>query len=114
MNRIQIVDLVRAAAILTVLIHHLGAYGITEPSSFHFLAYLWYKLWVNGGFGVTVFFVVSGFVITRLIAHQPGGLFSPNLRDFYSRRFGRIVPLLVLTCLAGLMILWLAPVETRP
>lgn len=80
------------------MIHHLGAIQITRPSSDPTLAFAWYKLWVNGAFGVTSFFVVSGFVITRLLATRPGGLFLPDLRDFYVRRFGRIIPLWLLTC----------------
>jgi peptidoglycan/LPS O-acetylase OafA/YrhL len=107
MRRIQIVDLVRAAAILTVLAHHLGFHYITRPSHPYFLAFLWYKLWVNGGYGVTIFFVVSGFVITRLIAAQPApyGLFNPDFRDFYTRRAGRILPLLASTCLFGILMI---------
>src|SRR5579883_3455216 len=99
-NRIQIVDLVRAASILTVMAHHLGFHYITKASSSSFLAFAWYKLWINGGYGVTIFFVVSGFVITRLIDAQPRphGLFNPDFRDFYARRAGRILPLLATTC----------------
>ncbi len=107
LRRIQIVDLVRAASILTVLAHHLGFHYITQSSSSAFLHQLWYKLWVNGGYGVTTFFVVSGFVITRLIASQPSpcGLFNPDFRDFYSRRAGRILPLLAASCLFGIIMI---------
>lgn len=107
MRRIQIVDLVRSACILTVLAHHLGFHYITQPSHPYFLAFLWYKLWVNGGYGVTIFFVISGFVITRLIASQPApyGLFNPDFRDFYTRRAGRILPLLATTCLFGIVMI---------
>ena len=116
MNRIQIVDLVRATAILTVLAHHLGFHYIVQPSSSPFLAWVWYKIWVNGGFGVTIFFVVSGFVITRLIASQPNpyGLFNPDLREFYTRRLGRILPLLVLTCFAGIILIAFFPNTSHP
>ncbi|HJT23443.1 MAG TPA: acyltransferase [bacterium] len=115
-NRIQIVDMVRAAAILTVLIHHLGFQFITQPSPSLLWAFVWYKLWVNGGYGVTIFFVVSGFVITRLIASQPRpyGLFNPNFRDFYARRAGRILPLLATTCLLGLTVISLFPNPSHP
>ncbi len=105
LDRILLVDLLRSFAILTVLIHHLGFQFITAPPPTPFLQTLWYRLWINGGYGVTVFFVLSGYVITRLIAQQPRGLFDPDLRDFYSRRAGRILPLLVLTCLAGALML---------
>ncbi len=107
MKRIQIVDLVRTASILTVLAIHLGCHYVTQSSHSPFWAGLWYKLWINGGFGVTMFFVVSGFVITRLIASQPPphGLFNPDYRDFYARRAGRILPLLASTCLIGILMI---------
>jgi peptidoglycan/LPS O-acetylase OafA/YrhL len=105
MNRIQIVDLVRSLSILTVLAAHLGCHYILNTSPWPILHLIWYKAWINGAFGVTSFFVVSGFVISRLIDSQPGGLFRPNFRDFYTRRFGRIVPLLTLTCLVGYILI---------
>ena len=44
---------------------------------------------LNGNFGVTVFFVISGFLITRHIAADiERGRFS--LLEFYSRRVKRI------------------------
>ena len=107
MKRLQVVDLVRAVAILLVLAVHLGSLYITRSSQPHSLVYLWYKIWINGGYGVSMFFVVSGFVITRLIANQPGGLFNPDYRNFYIRRIGRILPLLVLVSLVGIgMMAW--------
>lgn len=90
---------------MAVLIHHLGAIQIVQPSSGPVFAYTWYKLWINGAFGVTSFFVVSGFVITRLLAGNPQGLFAPDFRDFYVRRFGRIIPLWILTCSLGLFLM---------
>lgn len=64
---------------------------------------------VPGGYvGVDVFFVISGFLITRiLIREQSSGL--PSLLVFYSRRARRILPALVAMVLAmsvvGLVIL---------
>ena len=98
----QVVDLVRTASILAVLAVHLsGPQGIVKASHEYWLAFVWYKIWVAGGLGVPMFFVISGFLITKLIASNPNGLMNPDFRDFYSRRFGRIVPLLFLTCLIG-------------
>lgn len=56
--------------------------------------------------------MVSGFLITRLIARQPEGLLKPDLRSFYSRRIGRIVPLLALVCLIGAWLISHAPSQT--
>ena len=49
--------------------------------------------------------MVSGFLITRVLARGPGGLFQPDLRHFYVRRMGRILPLLFLFVLIGITIL---------
>jgi peptidoglycan/LPS O-acetylase OafA/YrhL len=51
--------------------------------------------WIPGGFvGVDIFFVISGFLITRIILTQAGdGTFSSL--DFYARRVRRIFPALI-------------------
>jgi peptidoglycan/LPS O-acetylase OafA/YrhL len=113
LKRLQVVDLVRAFAILIVLAHHLGLASISQPSQSTFLAYLWYRIWINGYFGVTMFFVVSGFVITRLIASESGGLFNPDFKEFYIRRVGRIFPLLILICLMGFIAISVFPENSR-
>ena len=59
-----------------------------------------------GGYvGVDVFFVISGFLITSIVARQlDDGTFS--LRDFYARRMRRILPALVAIVLALLPVAW--------
>ncbi len=114
MKRIPVIDLARTFSILAVLSVHLGQRFITHPSSPPFLAALWWKLWYNGALGVAVFFVVSGFVITRLIASNPRGLFQPDFRDFYARRFGRIVPLLSLSIVLGMIALSIPHAASQP
>lgn len=65
----------------------------------------------DGGFlGVDVFFVISGYLITRNILNDlAAGEFS--LRDFYLRRLRRILPALVVTVVATylLAVLWCSP-----
>ncbi|HET9869200.1 MAG TPA: acyltransferase, partial [bacterium] len=56
-----------------------------------------------------VFFVVSGFLITKTIAQGRGGLFKPDIRDFYVRRIGRILPLLGLSIAAGIGAIFFIP-----
>jgi peptidoglycan/LPS O-acetylase OafA/YrhL len=66
------------------------------------MALIWGQFSGKGALGVSSFFVVSGFLITRVLAGGPGGLFRPDLRVFYTRRVARLAPLLVLTVAAGL------------
>jgi peptidoglycan/LPS O-acetylase OafA/YrhL len=46
----------------------------------------------NGRLGVTVFFVISGFLITRLLLREQQLTGSVSLRNFYVRRALRILP----------------------
>ena len=75
---IPAIDGLRAIAVIAVMLYHLGI------------------SWIPGGFlGVDLFFVISGYVITRLLLdsiQERGGL---DLRDFYMARIRRLVPPLV-------------------
>jgi peptidoglycan/LPS O-acetylase OafA/YrhL len=87
-------DGLRGVAVLLVLADHSGF--LPEPS---------------GGIGVTVFFVLSGFLITRLIveAREEGTWSMPS---FMANRFVRLVPALavmVATVSAVLLLRGLAP-----
>ncbi|TAN84107.1 MAG: acyltransferase, partial [Gallionella sp.] len=89
------IDGLRAIAVLSVVIFH------AFPSLAH------------GGFvGVDIFFVISGFLISKHIWEELGaGVFS--IRTFYARRIRRIFPALSLVLLACLVMGWviLAPGE---
>jgi len=52
-------------------------------------------------YGVQVFFVISGFIITHLLLQEQKATGTIDFRSFYLRRFFRIIPALVtyLTCL---------------
>ncbi|MCW3082668.1 MAG: acyltransferase [Bacteroidetes bacterium] len=52
-----------------------------------------YTLFANGGLGVSVFFVLSGFLITFLILKEIEVTGKLNVKAFYIRRFLRIWPL---------------------
>ena len=75
---IPAIDGLRAIAVIAVTLYHLGI------------------SWIPGGFlGVDLFFVISGYVITRLLLdsiQERGGL---DLRDFYLARIRRLLPPLV-------------------
>jgi peptidoglycan/LPS O-acetylase OafA/YrhL len=90
-------DGLRGIAVAAVVAYHLG---------FPF---------ASGGFvGVDIFFVLSGYLITRIIASElETGKFS--IASFYERRIRRIVPALVLVCAATsiLAVAFLLPGELR-
>src|SRR5258708_36520606 len=54
---------------------------------------------INGNYGVTIFFVISGFLITSNNMLRFGRLADVDLRVFYAFRFARIVPPLLLALL---------------
>ena len=75
---IPAIDGLRAVAVIAVMLYHLGF------------------TWIPGGFlGVDLFFVISGYVITRLLLdsiQRSGGL---DLRAFYKARIRRLFPPLI-------------------
>jgi peptidoglycan/LPS O-acetylase OafA/YrhL len=77
-------DGVRALAILIVFAAHCG-YGHVVP----------------GGFGVTVFFFLSGYLITTLLRIERARTGTVSLPAFYLRRTLRILPPMYLTLLAS-------------
>lgn len=64
----------------------------------------------QGYFGVDLFFVLSGFLITRLLADEVGATGRIDLSRFYLRRLLRLTPPLLLMLTAYLLIApWLWP-----
>lgn len=47
---------------------------------------------IPGGFGVTVFFVISGYIITRLLLEEFSYHGNIDIRKFYFRRFWKLFP----------------------
>jgi peptidoglycan/LPS O-acetylase OafA/YrhL len=58
-------------------------------------------------FGVTVFFFVSGFLITKLLIYEYKKQGSIHLKDFYLRRVFRLYPALIFMLLSVLLILFI-------
>src|SRR5438270_7424142 len=79
-RRIPSLDGIRAVSIAMVVLSHANAAGGFP----HWLRFLPHSL---GDLGVSVFFVVSGFVITHLLLRR-----GVDLGDFYRRRAFRILP----------------------
>ena len=49
--------------------------------------------WVSGGFiGVDIFYVISGFLITGLLLREIERTGTINFKEFYARRFKRLLP----------------------
>lgn len=82
------IDGLRAIAVLSVLLFHLDA-----------------ELFSGGFIGVDVFFVISGFLITRLIVSEINETGSFSFSRFYTRRIRRLFPafltVLILTLIAA-------------
>ena len=74
-RHISSIDGLRAIAVTAVVLYHLGI------------------SWIPGGFlGVDLFFVISGYVITRLILDSINQSSALDLRAFYAARIRRIFP----------------------
>ena len=94
-QRILGLDGLRAISIVLVLIcHSHGLIGLAGRSPSADSAVL------KGRFGVEIFFVLSGYLITWLLLAEEAGYGSINLRAFYARRALRILPpaMLFLAC----------------
>jgi peptidoglycan/LPS O-acetylase OafA/YrhL len=57
-----------------------------------FLSHAWTKRWLPGNFGVTVFFFLSGYLITTLLRMEFEQRGTISFKDFYLRRVLRIFP----------------------
>ena len=100
-NRIKIVDLLRTISILAVLANHFFSINFSPDSNAggaleQFLQPLFMRFALSGAYGVSIFFVLSGFLITRMTASRNSDLLLTNRREFYIRRAARILPLLIL------------------
>jgi peptidoglycan/LPS O-acetylase OafA/YrhL len=86
----------RAVAIGAVLLCHAGV-----------------AFFAGGYIGVDVFFVVSGFLITRLLLGELDTTGDISLRRFYARRAKRLLPLtaVLLAAVGILSLLLLSPVR---
>lgn len=92
------IDMLRGLSILLVLLHHFNiAYplrdmqlaGLSGGTLLHTIAR-------NGSYGVTIFFVISGFLITRNALERWGHLGAIQPASFWLLRLARIMPTLVL------------------
>lgn len=92
------IDMLRGLAVSGVLLLHFTlAYGLkNSPLGDALPTWLLRGLSLNGNFGVTMFFAVSGFLITTHALRRWGRLDRIDLRHFYLLRAARILPPLLL------------------
>jgi peptidoglycan/LPS O-acetylase OafA/YrhL len=91
------IDALRGFAILSVILLHINIripfsdtyFGSILPHSIYNI------LFWSGFYGVCVFFVISGFLITTSSLNKWDSLPNLSLSGFYSMRFARIMPLLL-------------------
>lgn len=83
MNRLPSLDGLRACAVALVFLAHAGLQSL-----------------VPGGLGVTVFFVISGYLITGLLRSEHWHAQGLQLKAFYRRRAVRLMPALVVVIIA--------------
>ncbi|MFZ6690796.1 acyltransferase family protein [Undibacterium sp. SXout20W] len=93
-TRIIALDGLRAISILLVLFSH-----------------AWLGHIVPGGLGVTIFFFISGFIITRLMIAEWDASGTVSIKKFYLRRFFRLMPALIVFVLISLCVMQLAAVQ---
>ncbi len=97
-SRLAGIDLLRGMAVLLVVVHHIhlrfklnrfDVSGVLPPA-------LERTLFSSGYYAVIAFFVISGFLITRLSLRRWGSLNEVSLGGFYTMRVARIMPCLLL------------------
>lgn len=86
-GHIPSLDGLRAFSIAVVFLSHAGVSAL-----------------IPGGFGVTVFFFLSGFLITTLLVREQGRHGSVSLRAFYLRRALRLGPPILVTLAAATLL----------
>ena len=82
------IDGLRALAVISVLIYH---------AKFEIFGFIIFK---GGYIGVDIFFVISGFLITRLILFEKLTLRRFSFINFYERRLRRLLPVLLIVVIS--------------
>ncbi|MGZ3866104.1 MAG: acyltransferase family protein [Bacteroidia bacterium] len=92
----------RFIAAFIVIIHH-----IEQLKNMFGLKSYWenYHIFILGKLGVTLFFVLSGFLITYLLLEEKKEFGFISIKEFYIRRILRIWPLYYLVTLLGFFVL---------
>ena len=97
-GHLPVLDGIRGLAIVLVLFHHCTDMAVVTGADKAATLFLHW-----GGFGVDLFFVLSGFLITGILADTRGH--RRYFRSFYARRVLRIFPLYYAVCLFSFVVL---------
>src|SRR5437868_4990567 len=98
LRHLPALDGLRGLAILWVMLFHMAVVPAVGPA-----ARVWKAVAAQGGLGVDIFFVLSGFLITGILL---GSKERPNyFRNFYARRVLRIFPLYYAVVFFSLVVL---------
>lgn len=88
------IDGLRAIALISVILYHAQMV-------------LFNRDWFEGGYiGVDIFFVISGYLITRIILSELQNTGSFSFLNFYERRARRILPMLFVVIFASMPYAW--------
>ncbi|WP_292602127.1 acyltransferase [Nocardioides sp. REDSEA-S30_B4] len=86
-SRIAALQGLRGVAVLLVVISHSMTMAI-DSTRWNDVGHVFF----DGGFGVLVFFVLSGFLITGILTRERERTRTISIYNFYVRRFLRIIP----------------------
>jgi peptidoglycan/LPS O-acetylase OafA/YrhL len=101
MSRIPSLDGLRALSIfLVIALHTLQRFDMN-----HHVPRIWYAIF-DGGTGVYIFFVISGYLITSLLLHEQQKRGSISMGSFYFRRAMRILPPIYLYIAVVVLLGW--------
>ena len=89
-------DGLRALSVLTVIVYHLPGNPIP-----------------GGWIGVDIFFVLSGFLITKILSTELQATGRINLKNFYMARFFRLAPALFVLLGAVVLVSPLFPARQK-
>ena len=112
------IDTMRGVSIALVLLHHFWIAYLANDDGFRGI-FGWrflHAVFRNGNYAVTMFFAISGFLITSNVDRRWGGLNNVRLPTFYRYRAARIIPcvLLLLLIVNALAALKIAIFENQP
>jgi peptidoglycan/LPS O-acetylase OafA/YrhL len=105
-------DVLRFFAFLMVFCHHALPHDPTfwtDRGVPAFLARIISGVGATGAFGVSVFFVLSSYLITELLLREKDLIGTLDVRSFYIRRILRIWPLYFAFLVLAVLLQWLVP-----